>query len=151
VALRKKQEPQQEDAPVALRQRPNRHKQPLEAPKTGLRARASQRIMKVGFFRRRYIKRLLKYLDKSKAKGRPIPAELEQLSEFLDKVPKPMREKRLEEAILAQQEGGEAYNRELRRAAANQQRRSGKGAGGYRPGAPPRSLQQGPRPSRKPR
>ncbi|MHB1928481.1 MAG: hypothetical protein ACYDEN_07135 [Acidimicrobiales bacterium] len=117
----------------------------------GLRRRMGQRVMKIGFLRRRYVKRVIRYIDKSKKKGRRMPPEMMELQRFLSQIPKEERAKRLEEAILAQQSGDEAFNRDLRRAAANQQRRSGKGAGGYRPGAPPRSMAIGPRPSKKPR
>lgn len=120
------------------------------AEKRTLRQRASQRMMKVGFLRRRYVKRLVRYIDKSKAKGRRLPPEMMDLQRFLSQVPKHERAERLEEAILSQGDE-DNFNRDLRRAASNQQRRSGKGAGGYRPGAPPRSMAPGPRPSKKPR
>ncbi len=132
----------------------------IEAPKPaadpgeakgGVRRRVGDRIMKIGFLRRRYVKRMIRYIDKSKNKGRRLPPEMLELSRFLAQVPRDQRAEKLEEAIVAQQQGAEAYNRDLRRAAANQQRRSGKGAGGYRPGAPPRSVQPGPRPSKRPR
>lgn len=119
--------------------------------KRNLRQRVSERAMKVGFLRRRYVKRLIRYIDKSKKKGRRLPPEMMDLSRFLAQVPREQRAEKLEEAIVAQQQGDESFNRDLRRAAANQQRRSGKGAGGYRPGAPPRSMQPGPRPSKRPR
>lgn len=119
--------------------------------KRGMRQRVGARMMKVGFLRRRYVKRVIRYIDKSKKKGRRLPPEMMDLQRFLSQVPKEQRAKRLEEAILAQESGDESFNRDLRRAAANQQRRSGKGAGGYRPGAPPRSMAPGPRPSKKPR
>jgi hypothetical protein len=120
-------------------------------PKRKLRERMGHRVMKIPFLRRRYVNRMIKYIDKSKAKGRRLPPEMMELSRFLAQVPKPERAARLEEAIMAERDGEEHFNRDLRRAAANQQRRSGKGAGGYRPGAPPRSMQQGPRPPKKPR
>jgi len=123
-----------------------------DAPaKVSMRQRMSERVMKIGFLRRRYIKRVLKYIDKTKAKGKELPPEMADLARYLSAVPKAQRAERFEEAILAQQSDSEPFNRELRRAAANQNRRSGKGAGGYRPGSPPRSMQPGPRPSKKPR
>lgn len=125
---------------------------PSSDTKRPLRQRMSEQIMKIGFLRRRYVKRLIRHIDKSKQKGKRLPPEMMDLARFLSQVPKEQRAEKLEEAILAQQSGAdEAYNRDLRRAAANQQRRSGKGAGGYRPGAPPRSMQQGPRQSKRPR
>lgn len=122
-----------------------------EDPKRKLRQRVGERVMRVGFVRRRYVKRVIRYIDKSKKKGRHLPPEMLELSRFLSQLPREQRAEKLEEALVAQQQGTESFNRDLRRAAANQQRRSGKGAGGYRPGAPPRSLQPGPRPSKRPR
>lgn len=109
--------------------------------------------MKVPFLRRRYVKRVIKYIDKSKAKGRRLPPEMMELSRFLARVPEGQRAQRLEEALATQQsadKGDQVFNRDLRRAAANQQRRSGKNPAGYRPGSMPRSQQPGRRPS-KPR
>jgi hypothetical protein len=108
--------------------------------KKKLRARVSDRMMKVPFFRRRYAKRLIKYIDKSKAKGRALPPEFAELQRFLAQVPKDQRAQKFEEALTHQQTE-EPVSRDMRRAAANQQRRSGKNPAGYRPGAPPRSLQ----------
>lgn len=125
--------------------------QPETEEKRTLRQRVSERLMKIGFLRRRYVKRLIKYVDKSKKKGRRLPPEMMEMSRFLAQVPREERAEKLEEAIVAQQRGDDTYNRDLRRAAANQQRRSGKGAGGYRPGSPPRSMQPGPRASKRPR
>ncbi len=119
--------------------------------KRTVRQRVGERAMRIGFLRRRYVKRLIRYIDKSKKKGRRLPPEMMDLSRFLAQVPREQRAEKLEEAIIAQQQGDDSFNRDLRRAAANQQRRSGKGAGGYRPGAPPRSMQPGPRPSKRPR
>lgn len=124
-----------------------------EKEKRGIRRRISERAMKIPFLRRRTVKRMIKYIDKSKEKGRRLPPEMQELSRFLARVPKADRAKRLEEALLAQQSaesGEQAFNRDLRRAAANQQRRSGKNPAGYRPGSLPRSQQPGRKPS-KPR
>ena len=119
-----------------------------------IRRRITQRTMRIGFLRRRYVKRVIKYIDKSKEKGRRLPPEMMELSRFLSRVPKHERAERLDEALVAQQDvdrsGETAFNRDLRRAAANQQRRSGKNPAGYRPGMPPKSQQIGRRPS-KPR
>lgn len=116
-----------------------------------LRERFSRQIMKIGFIRRRYVKRMLRYLDKSKEKGRRLPPELFELQRYLSQVPKAQRAERLEEAITAQQTDETIGNRDLRRASANQNRLSGRSTSRYRPGAPPRSMQPGPRPSKRPR
>ncbi|MDA8283181.1 MAG: hypothetical protein M0Z42_07785 [Actinomycetota bacterium] len=136
---------------TAARGRIDAPRQEAGAPGKGsLRQRMGERVMRIGFIRRRYVKRVIRYLDKSKKKGRRLPPAMMEMQRFLAQIPKEERARRLDEAIVAQQSGDE-FNRDLRRAAANQQRRSGKGAGGYRPGAPPRSVAPGPRPSKKPR
>ena len=116
---------------------------PDKQPKRRFSGAVSQRLMRVGFFRRMYIKRMLRYVDKSKEKGRKLPPEFAEMARFLSRVPKNKRFEALEDAIMTQQTGGyEAMGRDLRRAAAAQQRRSGKGHG-YRPGMPPGAIQQG--------
>jgi hypothetical protein len=121
------------------------------APKRKLQERVSHQLMKVGFFRRRYVKRMIKYIDKSKEKGKRLPPELYELQRFLSQVPKAQRAERLEEAITAQRTDEPLGNRDLRRASSNQTRQSGRGGNRYRPGSPPRSMQPGPRPSKRPR
>jgi hypothetical protein len=121
--------------------------------KRSVRERMSQRMLTVGFMRRRYVKRMLKYLDKSKEKGRRLPPEMYQLQRFLSQVPKDERAAKLEEVITSQSKGNEEAlgNRDLRRASLNQTRQSGRGGNRYRPGMAPRSLQQGPKAPKKPR
>jgi hypothetical protein len=98
--------------------------------------------MRVPLMRRWYVRRMLKFIDKSKAKGRKLPPEMAELSRYLSRVPKDQRANALEDAINADREGNAAVSREMRRAASAQQRRSGKGTG-YRPGLPPGAIQQG--------
>ena len=124
-------------------------KKPASKPK--LQERISRQLMKVGFFRRRYVKRMIKYIDKSKEKGKRLPPELYELQRFLSQVPKAQRAERLEEAMTAQRADEPLGNRDLRRASSNQTRQSGRGGNRYRPGSPPRSMQSGPRPSKRPR
>jgi len=119
--------------------------------KRSVRERISQRTLKIGFMRRRYAKRMLKYMDKSKEKGRRLPPELFELQRFLSKVPKDQRAAKLEEVIAAQRSEEALGNRDLRRASVNQSRQSGRGGNRYRPGMPARSLQQGPKVPKKPR
>jgi hypothetical protein len=119
--------------------------------KRSVRQRMSERMLKIGFFRRRYVKRMLKYMDKSKEKGRRLPPELFELQRFLSKVPKEQRAAKLEEVIVAQRTEEALGNRDLRRASVNQTRHSGRGGNRYRPGMPARSLQQGPKVPKKPR
>jgi len=91
--------------------------------------------------RRWQIRRMLKFIDKSKEKGRRLPPEYADMARFLAKVPKAQRGEALEKAMEANQEGV-AIGRDQRRAAAAQQRRSGQGGGRYRPGMPPGTIQQ---------
>jgi hypothetical protein len=119
--------------------------------KRSVRERFSQRMMSIGFMRRRYVKRMLKYMDKSKEKGRRLPPELFELQRFLARVPKEQRAEKLEEVITAQRKEEAIGNRDLRRASVNQTRHSGRGGNRYRPGMPARSLQQGPKVPKKPR
>lgn len=113
-----------------------------------------RRMMRVGFLRRLYAKRLLSYLDKCKAKKRPVPPELREVSVAMSRLPERERRAALEEALAAR--GPEAVSREYRRAASRQQRQSGRGGPHRRPGAmrtktpPPQGggRQNGPRPSR---
>jgi hypothetical protein len=91
--------------------------------------------------RRWQIRRMLKFIDKSKEKGRRLPPEFAEMARFLAKVPKAQRAQALEKAMEANQEGL-TTSRDYRRAAAAQQRRSGQGGGRYRPGMPPGTMQQ---------
>jgi hypothetical protein len=116
-----------------------------EKPKRRIRTSISRNVMKVGFVRNWYIKRTLKYIDKSKEKGRRLPPELADMNRALSKVPKGQRAKVLEEAMEAGQAGLQQSSRAYRRAAENQNRQSGKGRGKTRPGLPPGAMQQGKR------
>ena len=106
-------------------------------------SRFARAIGKIGFVRRWQIRRMLKFIDKSKADGKRLPPEIYEMERFLqqNKVPKAKRADVLEEAMSAQDEGV-TYSRDYRRAAAAQQRRSGKGGGKSRPGLPPGTIQQ---------
>lgn len=114
-----------------------------EKPKNRrLQGAMARTIMRYSVTRRWYIRRMLKYIDKSKEKGRKLPPEFAEMARFLARVPKAKRASALEEALSAQQ-SGVGTSRDLRRAAAAQQRRSGKGGARYRPGLPPGAMQQG--------
>ena len=87
--------------------------------------------MRVGFLRHFYVRRLLRFMEKSKAKKRALPAELVRLEQMLSRLPPPKRAEALESALLASPD--ETPSRELRRAAARQDRLRGDGRG-YRSG-----------------
>jgi predicted DNA-binding protein len=118
-----------------------------EKPKRRIRTSISRNVMKVSFVRNWYIKRTLKFIDKSKEKGRRLPPELADMNRALSKVPKAQRAKVLAEAMEAGQEGLQDTSRAYRRAAENQNRQSGRGRGRTRPGLPPGAMQQGRRKS----
>jgi len=87
--------------------------------------------MRVGFLRHFYIRRLLRFMEKSRTKGRALPPELGRLDQMLRRLPPPKRAEALESALLASPT--ETPSREMRRAAARQDRLRGDGRG-YRPG-----------------
>ena len=99
------------------------------------RARFFQRMMKVGVFRRMYARRIMRYLEKSRTKGRPLPDEMVQLDDFLSRLPEKDRRAALEATLSGELES--QAGRALKRAAARQGRQSGRGGGRQRPGAPP--------------
>ncbi|MGH9057642.1 MAG: hypothetical protein ACRDYY_17545 [Acidimicrobiales bacterium] len=96
-------------------------------------------IMGIPLVRRWYVRRILKYIDKSRAKGRRLPDNMMETAKFLARVPRAQREKALEEAFLANQQIPQ-MGREYRRAA-ERQRLSGKGPG-RRPGLAPETRKQ---------
>lgn len=105
--------------------------------KRRIRGAIGRLTMRSSFLRRRYVRRVLKSIDKAKAKGRRLPPELFELSQQLSRVPKNKQAEALEEAIKAGPDAAEEAGRAMRRAAAAQQRQSGRGQGRYRPGMGP--------------
>jgi hypothetical protein len=93
----------------------------------------SRLVTRVPWFRRRYSRWLLRYLAKSRKKGRPIPPELQQLERQLAKVPPKKRAEVVETALLAGDPEGAPSSRAIRRAMARQQRQRPSGKG-QRPG-----------------
>ncbi len=113
-----------------------RDQQTREQRTNGIRDRISRRMLSVAFIRRWYARRMIKFIDKSKTKHRQMPQHLIQVDNLLRRVPKPLRQKTLEEMLVPGNE--EQYGRQLRRAAERQQRASGRGTG-RRPGLPPQA------------
>ncbi|HTT86820.1 MAG TPA: hypothetical protein VMF60_05605, partial [Acidimicrobiales bacterium] len=103
-----------------------------ESKKRRVRTAVFRAMMRVGFLRHFYIRRLLRFIEKSRAKGRSLPPELVRLDDMLRRLPPPKRAEALEAALLAGPE--ESQSRELRRAASRQDRIRSDGRG-YRPGA----------------
>jgi hypothetical protein len=120
--------------------RRDKETQPQPAPKRGVRARASQRLLRWGRFRRWYIKRTLRFIDRSKEKGRRLPEGMAETARQLSRVPKQRRAEALEEAIMAERDLPE-MGREYRRAA-SRQRLSTRSDTRYRQGRPPGAGRQ---------
>jgi hypothetical protein len=97
-------------------------------------------FLRVQVLRRWYIRRTLKFIDRSRAKRRRLPEGMAETSRFLARVPKGRRAQAFEDAILANQDTPN-MGRQFRRAAARQ-RRSGKSDARYRPGLPPGANKQ---------
>jgi hypothetical protein len=91
--------------------------------------------MRFGPLRGFYARRLLRYLDKAKAKNRIIPDQLADLDDYLSRVPAKQRRSILESSLSGELE--QSIGRDLRRAASRQNRQKGKPGGGQRPGMPP--------------
>lgn len=128
--------------------RPSKQTDQRDTPKgekKSVRAAASKRLLRWGPFRRWYIKRTLKFIDRSKEKGRRLPEGLSETARQLSRVPKQKRAEAFEEAILAERDVPQ-MGREYRRAA-SRQRLSTRSDTRYRQGRPPGSgRQQRPRP-----
>ena len=108
---------------------------------TTRRGRFFRRVMQVGPVRGFYARRLLRFLEKSKKKGRDLPDQLADLDEYLGKVPVKQRRALLEASLSGELDA--RAGRAVRRAASRQGRQKGGVGGGQRPGMPP---VPGPRP-----
>ncbi len=105
------------------------------------RGALGRRLMRVPMLRRWYVKRTLKFIDRSREKGRRLPEGLAETARQLSRVPKQQRAKVFEEAIMAgADEPG--MSREFRRAA-SRKRLSTKSDTRYRSGRPPGAGRQG--------
>ena len=105
-------------------------------PRRRLRELPARVIGRTPWLRRRYARRLLKTIEKSRKKHRPLPENLEQIERQLRRVAPPKRAEILEQMLEYGASSDANLSRELRRASNRQERRSGKG-GGTRPGLPP--------------
>lgn len=116
--------------------------------KRRIRGAIGRGFMKVPLLRRWYIRRTLKFIEKSKAKGRRLPEGMAEMARQLSQIPKDKREQVMEDALLAEQAMPE-MSREFRRAAARK-RLSTTSDTRYRqgrpPGARPQQQQRRPRP-----
>jgi hypothetical protein len=118
-----------------VRRRPEADGQNGKVKQRRVRRAISRKAMSVGVLRRWYVRRTLKFIDKSKAKGRRLPEGLAETARQLSALPKPQRERALEDGILADQDMPN-MSREFRRAAARK-RLSTRSDTRYRAGRPP--------------
>jgi hypothetical protein len=102
-----------------------------DAKRRRIRTAIFRGILRVSFLRHFYIRRVLRFMEKSRAKGRALPPELQRLDDMLGRLPAKKRAEALEAALLADPD--ETPSRELRRAAVRQERLRGDGRG-HRPG-----------------
>lgn len=94
-------------------------------------------IARFPWLRRRYVRRVLRTIEKYREKGKRLPEDLGRIDRQLRSVPPPKRAEVLEQMFEAGVDAGAALSgRAMRRAADRQERRRGKG-GGNRPGLYP--------------
>ena len=93
-------------------------------------------IGRTPWLRRRYVRRVLRSIDKARKKNRPMPDSLVRIDRMLRRVPRHKRAEALEQMLEAGSAPETELGRAVRRAASRQERRSGKG-GGLRPGMGP--------------
>lgn len=108
--------------------------------KARIRGAVGRGLMKVPVLRRWYIRRTLKFIEKSKAKGRKLPEGMSEMARQLSQIPKDKRAQAIEDAMLAEQEMPN-MSREFRRAA-SRRRLSTTSDTRYRQGRPPGAGRQ---------
>lgn len=89
------------------------------------------------WLRRRYVRRVLRSIDRSREKKRPLPDSLVRIDRMLRRVPRQKRAETLEQMLEAGATPDTEINRAVRRAASRQERQSGKKSAGLRPGMGP--------------
>lgn len=106
----------------------------MAAKEPGRIQRTFSRVMtRVPWVRRRYVRYILKSIEKSRKKGRTLPPELERLDKQLMKIPPSKRPEMLEQ-MLAMNDPSAAASRQMRRAMERQNRQRSNGKG-QRPGS----------------
>ena len=124
-----KQQPRPQDEKKERKKEKRREKQARKAQKPPrVRGAIGRTMIKLPLLRGFYIKRVLALVE-DPPKGKPLPPELQQLRNALQRVPPAQRRAFLESALRPAQ-SGEAQetlqgSRQLRRAAEKQQRKTG--------------------------
>jgi hypothetical protein len=107
---------------MALRLRRRKRDKPKKPPR--IRAAIARVLLKAPFFRRFYLKRLLKHIDETPREK--LQPELRELKKALASVPPPRRMAMLESVLEQGPQATETVqqSRQLRRAAERQQRKT---------------------------
>lgn len=104
----------------------------------------STRMLRMPRFRNWYARRLVKLIDRSKEKRRPLTGNLPMIERTIRGLPKPERAKAVARMLEPMED--RLIGRDMRRAAARQERSSGKASARRRPGTlPQRNVQRRPR------
>ncbi|MDA8281265.1 MAG: hypothetical protein M0Z63_12770 [Actinomycetota bacterium] len=90
-------------------------------------------VARVPWMRRKYSRWILRYMEKSREKGRALPAELQRLERQLTRIPPGKRAEVIETALVTGNQPETAQSRAVRRAMSRQQRQKSTGRG-QRPG-----------------
>lgn len=107
-------------------------------PRRKIRELPARVIARTPWLRRRYARYLVRMMKKSRAKGRQLPVDLVRVERQIRSLPPAVQAQRLEEMLeFGAARDASSASRELRRAVERQDRRSGKGQGGVRPGLAP--------------
>lgn len=94
------------------------------------------------WLRRRYVRRVLRSIERARDKNRPLPESLVRIERMLRSVPRHKRAETLEQMLEAGSTPEPELSRAVRRAASRQERQSGKKAAGLRPGIGPNQRVQ---------
>jgi hypothetical protein len=109
-------------------------------PEKSWRGALGRTFLRAPVLRRWYVRRTLKFIERSRAKGRRLPEGMAETARFLARVPKGRQVQAFEDAILTNQ-ATPNMGRQFRRAAARH-RRSGKSDARRRPGSPPGAIKR---------
>jgi hypothetical protein len=94
-------------------------------------------IARSPWLRRRYAKRMVKMFKKSREKGQRLSGNLALIEKRTRHLPPAKQAEVLEEMLELSSKSDTPMSRELRRATERQERQSGRGRGGVRPGLAP--------------
>lgn len=99
-------------------------------------------IGRIPWLRRRYARSTLKSIKRFRDKGQRLPDNLQRIDRQLQRIPAHKRQEALEQMLEMGANNVVPGGRAVRRGASRQERQSGRGSGGLRPGAPPGSKRQ---------